>query len=706
MDFFFNPHTVAVAGATPNPAKGGYAILINLLVGFKGRIYPVNPKYQEIEGLRCYPTIGEIPDQVDLVIIFVPAEQVLVTLQDCVAKGVKGVIIESSGFAETGPAGKERQRQLKEIADRTGIRIWGPNCMGIVDAVNGRVFSFMHPAILREVLATDRVSLIVQSGMLSAGFLVDIASNNLMGISKACSIGNKVDVNENDILPYLINDPETEVIALYLESFSDGHRFVELCRQSSKPIVLLKGGKSPQGAEAALSHTASLAGDNRLIGDILNQVNVVEAHEFKQMMDISRSLCHYSRLGQRPAGKAVAVITFSGGSGILACDFLAEFNIPLAKLSSTTRERLEKLFPPWMPVANPVDLWPAIEKNGADHDVYSLALEALLADTGVDAVFIHTVAGAFRIKFDLNELARLAKTYDKPVIAWIMGRRKEVFSLQQEAAQRNILAFPDLFRAAECLAACLNYVPRSPLVLPREESPLQLSPQAEELLNGATGALDEYASKGILRETGIITVEEKMVDAEADIASTIELLGLPVVMKGIKPDLIHKTEHGLVQMNQDKSEQVSRTYRNLIEKMGNTGRVLIQKQLDGRRELIAGYLRDPQFGPCVMIGLGGLMTEIIADRVFAAAPITLQEAWAMMERLKARKVLDGFRGSPPVDREALARILVCLGKLGNQYPRIKEIDINPLIISGGNPIAVDASIILDDAVKSPYAALR
>lgn len=694
MDFFFNPEAVAVAGATPNPSKGGYAILKNLQVGFKGRIYPVNPNYEEIEGLRCYPTVLEIPFQVDLVIIFVPAEHVLATLQECVTKGVKGVIIESSGFAETGEAGKERQRQLKEIALSTGIRIWGPNCMGIVDAVNGRAFSFMHPAILKEVPATDKVSMIVQSGMLSAGFLVDIATNSLMGISKACSIGNKVDVNENDILAYLGEDPDTEVIALYLESFSDGGRFVEVCRQTRKPIVLLKGGKSPQGAQAALSHTASLAGDNRLIRDILHQINVIEAHEFKQMMDISRSLCHYPRGGQDPGKKAVAVLTFSGGSGILACDFLAEFNIPLAKLTRLTREKLGRLFPAWMPVANPVDLWPAIEKNGVDHDVYSAALEALLADEEVAAVFIHSVAGAFRIKFDLVELARLAEIYNKPVVIWVMGRRNEVFSLQREAARLNVLAFPDLFRAAECLAACLNYAPRPPILLPKIEPPLPLSPKSKELLTSVLGPIDEYASKMILREAGIKTVAEKLVNAASELAPVSKLLGLPLVMKGIQPGLIHKTEQGLVQMNIDSNEKVSRTYRDLMAKMGNSGRVLIQKQLEEGRELIAGYLRDPQFGPCVMIGLGGLMTEIIADRVFAAAPITIAEALEMMERLKAKKVLDGFRGSPKVDREALARILVALGRLGNQYPRIKEIDINPLIISAGEPVAVDASIIL------------
>ncbi len=501
-----------------------------------------------------------------------------------------------------------------------------------------------------------------------------------------------MDVNENDLLAYLMSDPDTEVIALYLESFSDGRRFSELCRQSPKPIVFLKGGKSTRGARAAMSHTASLAGNYSLIRDILARARVVEAREFKQMMDISRSLCRTSRSEEQEKG--VAVLTFSGGAGILSADFLEEFQIPAAELSPLTRETLGKLFPAWMPVANPVDLWPAIEKLGADFDVYSEALQALLADNKVSAVFIHAVAGAFRIKFDLEAIARLSARYEKPVFIWVMGRRDEVFAFQQEAARQGLLVFQDLYRAVECLAANLHYRPSTRIESPLAASIPALSAESERLLMNLSSPLDEYTSKNILREIGIPTVEEGIIHDETALAETVGRFGFPLVMKGIKPGLIHKTEHGLVVMNLDDSEKGCRAYRSLRDKMGG-GQVLMQKQVEGRLELIAGYFRDPQFGPCVMLGLGGIMTEVLADRVFSTAPLDDTEALAMIGRLKAQKLLDGFRGSLPVNRDDLSGILMALGNLGHQYPRIKEIDINPIIVSEGRLIAVDASIILE-----------
>ncbi|MDZ4165257.1 MAG: acetate--CoA ligase family protein [Smithellaceae bacterium] len=695
MEYFFKPQAVAVVGATPNQYKGGYAILKNLMIGFRGQIYPVNPNYREIEGLPCYRSVVDIPAKVDLVIIFVPAQLVIAALEDCAAKGVPGVIIESSGFAETGAEGKKLQEQLARIAARTGVRIWGPNCMGIVDAVHGQAFSFMAPQFLEGGLTPGKVSMIVQSGMLSAGFLVDIMSHGIMGISKACSIGNKVDVNENDLLAYLMNDPDTEVIALYLESFSDGRRFIELCRQSPKPIVLLKGGKSAGGARAAMSHTASLAGNYSLIRDILAQAHVVEAREFKQMMDISRSLCRSSRSEEPKNGQGVAILAFSGGAGILSSDFLDEFHVPVAELSPPTREALGKLFPAWMPVANPVDLWPAIEKLGAEFDVYSEALKAVMADNKVSAVFIHAVAGAFRIKFDMEAIAKLGSIYGKPVFIWVMGKRDEVFAFQQEASRFGLLAFQDLYRAVECLAVRLHYRPYSPLDSTGAGLMPSLSRESEGLLMNASAPLDEYVSKRILGEIGIPTVEEKIIPEATALEQSVEQFGFPQVMKGIKPELIHKTEHGLVMMNLDSGIKGCRAYRSLMDKMGGGGQVLMQRQLEGKLELIAGYLRDPQFGPCVMLGLGGIMTEVLADRVFSTAPLNDTEALAMIGRLKAQKLLDGFRGSPPVNRDDLIGILMALGNLGHRYPRIKEIDINPLIVSEGRPIAVDASIILE-----------
>jgi acetate---CoA ligase (ADP-forming) len=456
MDFFFNPRGIAVVGATPNPLKGGNAILKNILLGYRGGIYPVNPKYGRIEGLTCYPSVDAIPDPVDLAIVFVPAPQVPAAVEGCAAREVSGVIIESGGFAETGAEGRHLQDRLSEIAVRTGIRIWGPNCMGLVDCVHRRIFSFMDPkAQEQEEFIPGTVSLVVQSGMLSAIFLIDMMSNAAMGVSKVCSLGNKIDVDECDVLEYFLDDPDTEVIGLYLESFSHGRRFLELCRRSAKPIVVLKGGRSQQGAEAALSHTASLAGNQRIIAGALAQAGVTEARDFKQMMDLCRSLA----LMKPPASGSdrVAVLTLSGGAGIVATDFVAEQGLAMADLSPSTKRSLATLFPEWMPVTNPVDLWPAVERQTGNHpDVVGRSLAALLDDPEVDAVFFHAFVSSPRSRPNMAELSTRLRRAGKPLVAWVIGRRDDVYAFQKEALVHGIPVFTEISRATECLAAILS----------------------------------------------------------------------------------------------------------------------------------------------------------------------------------------------------------------------------------------------------------
>ncbi|MBA4421713.1 MAG: CoA-binding protein [Syntrophus sp. (in: bacteria)] len=694
MEFFFNPQGIAVVGATPNPLKGGNAILKNVLFGYRGQIFPVNPKYTKIEGLTCYPSVSAIPGPVDLAIVFVPAPLVPAAVEDCVGKGVRGVIIESGGFAEAGPEGERLQKTLTDIAARTGIRLWGPNCMGLVDCVHRHIFSFMDPrAQEREEFIPGTVSLVVQSGMLSAIFLIDIMSNATMGVSKVCSVGNKVDINECDILEYFLYDPDTEVIGLYLESFSDGRRFLDLCRRSGKPIVVLKGGRSRAGAEAALSHTASLAGNQRIIAGALAQAGVSEARDFKQMMDLCRS---FAVIKPAPGGQSrVAVLTLSGGAGIVATDFMAEHGLTMANLSASTRNTLEKLFPKWMPVTNPVDLWPAMERQiAADVDVYSLSLEALLSDPEVDAVFLHVFISNPRSRLNMSELAARIHAAGKPIIIWIIGRRDDAYAFQKEALAHGIPVFTDISRAAECLAAVLGerYRP-APMIADKKDHRTMPNP-LQELLNSASGPLDEHLSKEVLRAGGIPTVQEEIAVDAAHAEAVAAALGYPVVMKGLLPGGIHKTELGLVCMGIHDDWAARVTFASLMGKMEGRGRVLIQKQHPGRVELILGLLRDPQFGPCVMFGLGGVMAELIEDSVFAVAPLTHEEALKLIGRVRSSKVLDGFRGAPPVNREEIVRILIALGEIGLCQPRIREIDINPLIIGEEGAAAVDATIVL------------
>jgi len=452
MDFFFNPHGIAVLGASANEKKGGFSILKNLQSGFSGNIYPVNPRYSEISGLPCFSTINQVPDPVDMAIIFVPAPAAPDLVLDCAKRGLPGVIIQSAGFAETGSEGKRLQDQLTEISRGTGIRIWGPNCMGMVDAVHKRVFSFVTPTIWDEGLLPGNISLIVQSGMLSAGFLIDMMTRDNIGVSKVCSLGNKVDVNECHILEYLLKDPNTAVIGLYLESIVDGRRFLEICRNSEKPIVVLQGGKSENGSRAAMSHTASMAGNSAVIKGAMTQAGVVQADDFTQMIDFSRTLALFP---QTPGTGRIAIATFSGGAGIVSSDFLDGHHLSLADLSEKTLDSLKEIFPPWMPPSNPVDLWPAIERSGVDK-AYGETVKALCADPGVDALFLHAFVGGLIWQLKLEPIVEMARKAGKPVFLWVIGSEKDNRHFQEEARTLNVPVFREISRAVECMAAVFS----------------------------------------------------------------------------------------------------------------------------------------------------------------------------------------------------------------------------------------------------------
>lgn len=694
MQCFFDPKSVAIVGASRDESRSGHRILKNVREGFRGAIFPVNPQVAEIDGLRCYASVREIPQRVDMAIVYVPGRIVPSVVQECAECGVAGVIIESAGFAETGAEGKARQDELARIAAETGIRLWGPNCMGLVDAHKRHVFSFAMESIWDEGLIPGDVSLVVQSGFLAAGFVVDIMSHGGIGIAKACSIGNKVDVDECDVLEWLLDDPQTKAIGLYLESIADGRRFMELCRRTRKPIVVLKGGRSARGAEAAMSHTASLAGHGGVLRGALAQAGVVEAHDFAQMMDLCRTLARYPE-PPRSGRRRVAIITGSGGAGIVSADFADEAGLEIAELSGATREALARLYPPWMPPANPVDLFPAMDTNGPD--VYRKAFEILCAAPEVDAVLYHF----FGMRPQNDWFASMADTIrrsDKAVLGWLIGRRDILDGVRKRALEEGIPVFRELYRATECMAAVLQQRQRSGLdgaAAHDDAAEHECSAQLQSLVAHDRGALDEHRSKSILAVAGIPVVRERIVASADEAAAAAAELGFPVVMKGLVPGEIHKTERGLVRLGVGSREDAAAQFSALTKAMHGAGSVLVQRQVKAELELIVGMIRDAQFGTCVMLGLGGVMAEVFRDSVFAVAPLTRAEALRMIGRLDAQQLLDGFRGAPAVDRDALAQVLVRVGHLGIACPSVREIDINPVLISGGVPTAVDATVIMD-----------
>ncbi len=449
LDYFFHPDGVAVLGASENQKTGGFHILRNVLGGYTGKVYPVNPRYTKLLGLKCYPDIQSIPDTFECLIYFIPARFILDTIKEAAKKGVRAIIIESAGFAEVGSQGQALQKEAVALAKSYGIRLWGPNCMGYLDGHTRNVFSFMYTDKWKTLMKPGDVSLIVQSGMLSAGFLMSVLERDNIGISKVCSIGNKCDVNEIDLLDYFCGDSETGVVGCYLESIVDGKKFLQIVKNTQKPIVVLKSGRSEHGKKAAISHTASLAGNTAVQAGAFKQAGVVQVVDLYELLDIVKAFSYIQ--SYRPEG-GVALMTFSGGAGIVTTDLMADYTIPLANLSPVTLQAVQKLYPSWMGASHPLDLWPAIEQNGLD-TVYQEAVRALMNDPLVDAIIVECFASRYYDPAFFKDIGAMMRTHKKPVILWLVGEKDVVEDYKIHAEGSGIPVFGEIGRCVQVLQA-------------------------------------------------------------------------------------------------------------------------------------------------------------------------------------------------------------------------------------------------------------
>ena len=699
MDFFFEPKGVAVIGATPDRFGGGRNLLINLSLGYDGPIYPINPKYEELFDKKCYPSILEVPDPIDLALIFIPARAVPAVLDQCVARGLRGAIIECSGFAEIGAEGKALQDQCLSIARKGGLRLWGPNCMGLIDLSKKYVFSFIQPESWEGTFNPGGVSLIVQSGLLSGGFITTLMDNKTLGLAKACSIGNKCDVEETELLEYFLRDPATKVIAMYLESIPNGRRFFDMARSSQKPIVVLKGGKMPSGARASASHTGSLAGNYEVARGALEQAGVYPADDFFEMVDMARCLEKGFPLPRSLERKPqIAVLTYSGAAGIVTSDHLENYGLALAELSPQTLRRLEEISPPWMPIKNPVDFYPTMEQMG-QRKAYEAGIAALHEAPEVDGIIVHMFPSAGSKTTKLAQmLSRIPESGpQKPILFWVFGSGEGYENTRLTLEELGYPVYFEIHRLTKIMARLFEGSQRITV------SALPALPEIfvflkEAIQNrGKTGhrVLDEQESKKWLKAAGLTVVEETSAGRLEEVVSAAERLGYPVVLKGVQEGKVHKTEAGLVKLNLNTPEQITTAYQQMVETgNGRPASFLVQPMLKGDLELIAGIIRDPQFGPAVMLGLGGVRAEVYKDVVFRLAPLVQKDVHQMVTKLKGQALFKGFRGFKPVDMDLLAQWLIRLGELAVSFEQIQEIDVNPLLIVDGKPIAVDASIIL------------
>ena len=696
LESFFHPKSVAIVGASRQKGKVGYEILTNMVsCGYEGKVFPVNRSADEIEGLKCYPDLSSIGETPELVIVIVPARFVLGIIEECGKLGTKSVIIITAGFKEIGEEGKKLEEEIVRVARRAGIRIIGPNCLGVI--VTSTKLNASFGGDLPQVGGTGYLS---QSGALLAAIL-DTAKANGIGFSMLFSIGNKADVDELDLVQALAADPNTKVIAGYLESIGDGNEFVREAERISheKPILLMKSGGTAAGAKAASSHTGSLAGSEVAYECMFARAGIIRCDSITQQFDFAQAFANQPL----PRGPKVVVLTNAGGAGIMAADAIEREGLTFARLGQETIDKLASTLPAAANLLNPVDVL-----GDALADRYEFALDVLLDDPNVDTVLVLLTPQAMtEAKETAEAIVKTAQAKStKPILACFMGASKvesgvEVFRAAKipqydspEAAVATIKAMADyvLWRSQPKRVVKLFPVNRR-----KVESIID-----RHLRKGAR-EIGEAESKEILEAYGFATPKGSIATTADQAANIAEQLGYPVVLKIWSSDILHKSDVGGVKVGLKSAEQVKDAFDLMMYRIpkkmpeAHIMGVLVQEMCASGREVILGMHRDPHFGPLMMFGMGGVMVEVLKDVAFYLAPLTGDEAKQMLMNTKTYRILQGVRGQEGVDIEAIAEGLQRLSQLVTEFPQIQEMDINPYVVGllGTTPIAVDARISVE-----------
>ena len=695
MQRIFEPRTVAVVGASRERGKIGAEVLHNLLAaGFRGDVFPINPRGGTIQGLRAYARLTEVPSPVDLAVIVVPADQVEAAVDDCIEKEVQGIVVITAGFGETGEEGREREARLVEKIRGAGIRMVGPNCMGVVNTdpeyrLNATFAPTYPPA--------GRVALSSQSGALGLA-LLDYASRLNLGISTFVSVGNKADISGNDLIQYWADDPRTDVILLYLESFGNPARFSRIARRVArrKPIVAVKSGRSKAGARAALSHTGALAETDTVVDALFRQAGVIRTNTLEELFDVAALLANQPV----PAGPRVAILTNAGGPGILAADVFESQGLTLATLSETTADALRAFLPAAASVANPVDMLAA-----AGPAPYRKALRLLLEDANVDSVLVIFIPPiATNPEAIASAIVEGAKGGSgKTVLSTFMSTKGAPPVLAP------IPSYPFPESAALALSRATSYgewrnapegiVPELPGV--EVESARAVIRAA--LLRGG-GWLDPLETQSLLRAFAMPIVETRIAGSEEEAAAIAAELGVPVAVKAVGPTIVHKTEVGGIKLGLIDAASVRQAYRELSKHLGAmmTG-VLLQPMVAGGVEVIVGVSQDPTFGPLIAYGSGGTLVELVADVAFRLHPLTDRDVSAMLEEVRGTALLHGFRGAPVADEAALSDLILRVSALVDACPEILEMDLNPVKVLTRGTRILDARIRVQKRPTPPVS---
>ncbi|XSG75168.1 acetate--CoA ligase alpha subunit [Herpetosiphon llansteffanensis] len=694
LEEIFAPQSVAVVGASPDPSRLGHRVLKNVIDnGFQGRIYPIHPTAKAVLGQTAYPSVAAVPDEVELAVLVIPPQHVLNVAEECGQKGVRGLVVITAGFKEVGGEGVKLEHQLVEIVQRYGMRMVGPNCLGVIDTV-----SHLNASFAALMPADGEIAFMSQSGAVCTAIL-DWSKEANIGFSRFVSLGNKSDVDEVALLQAWGNDPQNKVILAYLEGISDGPGFIQAAREVTKrtPVIAIKSGTTAAGTRAISSHTGSLAGSESAYESAFGQSGIVRARTMEQLFDFALVFAYQPLL----AGPRVAIVTNAGGPGIIATDAIERDGLQMAEFSPATISHLQANLPPTANVYNPIDVI-----GDAKADRYRTGIEMALADPNVDAVLVlFTPQAGSEAEATVEAMAELSANQSKPIVASFMGAYsiKPALKLLNQHKIPNY-EFPE--RAVASLAAMWQHRrwrEQPSLTYARfdvdKDHVRDLFAQVRE---AGRVELGEIEAREVMAAYGMRLPDSRLARSPEEAADIAKEIGFPVVMKISSPDILHKSDIGGVRVGIADPQAASDSYELIAyraRKFSPNARiwgVLVQEMARKGREVLVGVSRDPQFGALIGVGMGGIYVEVLKDVVFRLAPLSREEVREQLRAIRSFPLLQGVRGEQTADLEAVEDIVLRVSQLVSDFPEIVEMDINPLVVynRGEGVIVLDARIIL------------
>ncbi len=694
LDCIFRPRSIAVIGASKTRGKIGHEIVHNLVTAeFDGKVFPINPKADVIHSIKAYPSVEDVPDDIDMAVITVPKRFALEVVKQCVRKKVKGLVVITAGFKETGEVGAALEREITDLVRSSGMRMVGPNCMGVI---NTDPDVRMNASFTRTYPHHGKTAFISQSGALGEAIL-DYSVETGIGLSKFMSLGNRADVTSNDTMEYLKDDPNAELVLLYLESFGNPRNFSRIARSLSrlKPIIAVKSGRTKAGARAASSHTGAMAGVDIAVDALFEQCGVLRVNTIEEVFDMAKAF-----VGQpRPAGPRVAILTNGGGPGILATDALSARGLEMADFTEETRKQLTAFLSEDAAVGNPVDM----TGSGAPDD-FGKALDVVLQDPGVDTAVVIVVMPAF---LDAKAVARSvietrAKHPDKLVLTCFMTGAEDETGVLGILRDANIPIYTYPESAAIALSGLERY--RRWLARPEGEMPqfdadkaVAVSVLEKARLDGRK-LLTVAESQQILEAYGIEIAASAAVESEEEAVAFAKEHGYPVVLKIVSGTISHKTDRGGMALDIRDEGSLREEFRKMRKSFSkeDVEAILVQEMVEGEIETVIGMNYDPTFGPLIMFGLGGIYVEVLKDVAFKMYPLTDLDAGDMIRSIKGYVLLTGYRGKEPADIDKIKETLLRVSQLAGDFPQIQSLEMNPFLVAGvgGCTCAVDARVIL------------